>query len=70
MQVSWSLRDELLFRREMLFEAPEKAAELEPMPPIDWLARQMTREFSAPAATAYAGEERRRQPLAKRSLAW
>lgn len=63
--VEWSSRDELLFRREVLVDAPERMADLRPMPPIDWCARMMTREHSAPLAEPYRGEERRKHLMAR-----
>lgn len=59
----WTLADEKAFRRDILLNAPERAAHLEPMPAIDWLAAMSIRELAPPPLEPYRGEERRRSRI-------
>lgn len=55
----WELADEREFRRDVLLNAPERAAHLAPWPAADWLAAMSIRELAPPAAMPYTGPERR-----------
>ena len=55
----WHLEDEREFRRDVLRNAPERAADLAPWPAADWLAAMSIRELAPPARETYTGEERR-----------
>ena len=56
----WELADERDFRRDVLLNAPERAAHLAPWPAADWLAAMSIREFAPPMREPYTGEERRK----------
>ncbi len=56
---AWTESDEKLFRRDVLLNAPERAAHLEPWPRIDWWAAMTIRELAPPTREPYRGEERR-----------
>ncbi len=60
----WTFADERDFRRSVILNAPERAARLEPMPAIDWLASMSIRELSPPRSEPYRGPERRRALMA------
>lgn len=57
---TWTEADEQAFRRDVLLNAPEKAAHLEPWPRIDWWAASTIRELAPPSREPYKGEERRK----------
>ena len=56
----WTLADERAFRREVMLNAPERAAHLAPWPAADWLAAMSIRELAPPATEPYRGVERRK----------
>lgn len=55
----WLLEDERDFRRDVLRNAPERAADLAPWPAADWLAAMSIRELAPPAREPYVGPLRR-----------
>jgi hypothetical protein len=59
----WTEEQERLFRRDVLLNAPERAAHLEPFPRLDWLAAMSIRELAPPPVEPYRGEERRRSGM-------
>lgn len=57
--IGWHLEDERDFRRDVLRNAPERAADLAPWPAADWLAAMSIRELAPPMREPYTGPLRR-----------